>query len=184
MAEKIKAGSILIAEPFMDEGPFKRAVILVCEHRDDGTVGFILNKTIDMQIDSLVANFPEFESEVYYGGPVATDTIHYIHNVGDLLDDSNEVARGVYWGGDFEKLKFLVNSKLVFPENIKFFIGYSGWSGGQLQDELDSGTWITDEMYANYAFKDDKNTLWSNVLNNKGDRYTVIAQMPDTPSQN
>jgi len=101
-----------------------------------------------------------------------------------LLESSNEVTRGVYWGGDFEKLKFLVNSKLIKPENIKFFIGYSGWSGGQLESELEEGTWITEHMYANYAFKDNKEELWSTVLNNKGDTYTVIAQMPESPSFN
>lgn len=180
----IHAGSILIAEPFMMENPFKRSVIVVCEHREDGTVGFILNKSIDMSIDTLVADFPEFDAQVYYGGPVDTNTIHYIHNLGDMLDNSNEVSRGVYWGGDFEKLKFLISSGLVKKDNIKFFIGYSGWSGGQLQDELNEGTWIVDEMYANYAFKDEESSLWSTVLNNKGDKYTVIAQMPESPSQN
>ena len=181
---KITAGNILIAEPFMAESPFKRSVIVVCEHRPDGTVGFILNKTIDMKIDVLVADFPEFDAPVYYGGPVATDTIHYIHNLGDLLEGSNEVTRGVYWGGDFDKLKFLISSGMVKKDNVKFFIGYSGWSGGQLQDELNEDTWIVDEMDANYAFKDDESSLWSKVLNNKGDAYTVIAQMPETPSQN
>lgn len=181
---KIEAGTLLIAEPFMMDSPFKRAVVLICEHRKDGSVGFILNKVIDMNIEELIADFPEFDAPVYYGGPVATDTIHYIHNVGDLLDNSNEVTRGVYWGGDFEKLKFLVNSKLIKPENIKFFIGYSGWSGGQLDSELEEGTWITDHMYANYAFKDEEDELWSTVLNNKGDTYTVIAQMPESPSFN
>lgn len=180
----VKAGSILIAEPFMEGNPFKRSVIAVCEHRPDGTVGFILNKRIDMSIEALVANFPEFEAPVFYGGPVDTDTIHYIHNLGHLLDDSNEVSRGVYWGGDFEKLKFLITSGLVKKDNIKFFIGYSGWSGGQLQAELDEGTWIVDDLYANYAFKDEESSLWSTVLNNKGDKYTVIAQMPESPSQN
>lgn len=180
----IKAGSILIAEPFMMDSPFRRSVIAVCEHRSDGTVGFILNKTIDMNIESLVADFPEFEATVYYGGPVATDTIHYIHNLGNLLDNSNEVSRGVYWGGDFDKLKFLVSSGLVKPDNIKFFVGYSGWSGGQLQEELDEGTWIVDDLYANYAFKDEESSLWSTVLNNKGDKYTVIAQMPESHSNN
>ena len=181
---KIEAGTLLIAEPFMMDSPFRRSVVLICEHRTDGSVGFILNKVIDMKIEDLIADFPEFDAPVYYGGPVATDTIHYIHNVGELLDNSNEVTRGVYWGGDFEKLKFLVNSKLIKPENIKFFIGYSGWSEGQLESELEEGTWITDHMYANYAFKDNKEELWTTVLNNKGDTYTVIAQMPESPSFN
>jgi len=182
--QSVKAGSILIAEPFLMDNPFRRSVILICEHRPDGSVGFILNKMIDMNVESLIADFPEFDAPVYYGGPVDTDTIHYIHNVGDLLEGSNEVCNGVFWGGDFDKMKFLIENKLIKPENIKFFIGYSGWSGGQLQGELDADTWITDEMYANYAFKDEESTLWSKVLNNKGDHYTVLAQMPESLSQN
>lgn len=181
---KISAGSILIAQPFMADGYFKRSVVVICEHRSDGSVGFVLNKSVNMNICNLVANFPEFESTVNFGGPVATDTIHYIHNVGDLLDGSTEIARGVYWGGDFDKLKFLVTAELIKPDNIKFFVGYSGWSEGQLDEELEEGSWVVDEMDANYAFKEDENKLWTTVLNNKGKIYTVIAQMDDFNSLN
>jgi len=137
-----------------------------------------------MNICSLVANFPEFDAMVNFGGPVDTDTIHYIHNVGDLLDGSTEIARGVYWGGDFEKLKFLVTAELIQPHNIKFFVGYSGWSEGQLAEELKTGSWVVDEMDANYAFKEEENKLWTTVLNNKGEVYTVIAQMDEFHSLN
>ena len=163
---------------------FKRAVLLLCEHHKEGSVGFILNKAIDMKINELIADFPEFESEVYFGGPVQTDTIHYLHNLGDLLEDSQKIADGVYWGGDFEKLKFLISSKLVKPENIRFFVGYSGWSGGQLKEELKYGSWVAAEMHANYLFKQKQNDLWSEVMDNKGNAYSVIAQLPDSYSWN
>ncbi|MEL6926102.1 MAG: YqgE/AlgH family protein, partial [Bacteroidota bacterium] len=110
---------------------------------------------------------------------VQTDTIHYIHNVGELLDDSKEVANGVYWGGDFEKLKFLVSSELVHPQNIRFFVGYSGWSEGQLIEEMGIGSWVLADMDSNYVFKSDHEELWQSVMNNKGDAYSIIAQMPD-----
>lgn len=178
-AQKISAGNILIAEPFMTDGYFKRSVILVCEHRVDGSVGFILNKTVNMNIGDLISDFPEFEATVNFGGPVSTDTIHYIHNVGDILDGSTEIVKGVYWGGDFEKLKFLIKSELILPKNIRFFVGYSGWSAGQLEEELQHGSWVIDQMYANYAFKEKQQKLWQKVLINKGETYTVIAQMKD-----
>jgi len=185
MATKIniKPGTLLIAEPFLFDGAFKRSVVLITEHRSDGSVGFVLNKPIKMNIQELVASFPDFEAEVFFGGPVATDTIHYIHNVGDLIENSTEITRGVYWGGDFDKIKFLVSTKVIKPSNIKFFVGYSGWSEGQLQEEIDAGTWILDEMYANYAFKENSN-LWSAVLDNKGDIFTVISKIPDHPAFN
>jgi len=183
-SKQLRAGQVLIAQPFMGDGYFKRTVVGLCEHRPDGSVGFILNKTVGMNICDLIADFPEFESEVGFGGPVATDTIHYLHNVGDILDGSTEIVRGGYWGGDFDKLKFLVRSKLIEPKNIRFFVGYSGWDEGQLQGELAENSWVVDEMYANYVFKAQKNKLWETVLTNKGDVYTVIAQMNELPSLN
>ena len=116
-----------------------------------------------MKINELIGDFPEFQAKVYYGGPVQTDTIHYIHNVGSLLDDSNEVCDGVYWGGDFEKLKFLISSKLVKPHNIRFFVGYSGWSDGQLRSEMGIGSWVVADMEPNYIFKTKPKSLWKKV---------------------
>lgn len=182
--QKVTKGKVLVAEPFMLDPNFKRGVVLLCEHEKEGSVGFILNKILDMQINELIADFPDFESSVYYGGPVQKDTIHYIHNVGQLLDDSTEVCPGVFWGGSFEKLKFLIESQLIESKNIRFFVGYSGWSEGQLDSELELGSWMLGEMHANYLFKNKPQTLWKKVLQNKGDTYSVIAQMPDALSFN
>jgi putative transcriptional regulator len=185
MAKKIGKGKVLLAEPFMRDPNFKRAVVLLCEHNEEGSLGFVLNKPIeDTTIDRLIQDFPEFEADVYFGGPVQTDTIHYVHNIGDLLEDSVEVAEGIYWGGDFEKLKFLISSKLVSPENIRFYIGYTGWSEGQLKNELVYGSWVTADLDANYVFKMGPDDLWNKVMYNKGNPYTVIAQMPDAASWN
>ena len=180
MSEKISAGHILLAEPFMIDPNFKRSVVLLCDHtKKDGTVGFVLNKNLGLQITELIHEFPEFEAEVYYGGPVQTDSIHYIHNVGDLLENSTKVIDGVWWGGDFEKLKFLISAELIKPENIRFFVGYSGWSANQLDNEMKLGSWVLSEMFANYLFQSKPAELWQQVMKNKGDRFEVIADMPD-----
>ena len=163
----------------MMDANFKRTAILLCDHRPDGTVGFILNRPLNMKINQLVSEFPEFDSEVYFGGPVATDTIHYIHTAGEVIDNSIKVASGIYWGGDFEKLKFLIQAELVKPENIRFFVGYSGWDEGQLADELQVGSWFVTDMHANYLFKSHPSLLWQQITHNIGKNYTVIAQMPD-----
>ncbi len=182
--EEVSSGKVLLAEPFMLDPNFKRSAVLLCEHNKEGSVGFIMNKPLNMQIDELIEDFPEFDSEVFFGGPVQTDTIHYIHNVGSLLDDSIWIADGVFWGGDFEKLKFLITSHLIQPHNIRFFVGYSGWSEGQLKDEMIYGSWVLAEMDANYLFKSKPNHLWKQAMYNKGDAYTVIAQMPDSSNWN
>ncbi|MFT4664741.1 MAG: putative transcriptional regulator [Polaribacter sp.] len=181
---KINRGGVLIAEPFMLDPNFKRAVILVCEHQNDGSLGFILNKSLDMKINDLIADFPEFDSNVYYGGPVQTDTVHYVHNVGGLIPNSNEISGEIFWGGDFELLKKLIKSGKVKPENIRFFVGYTGWSSGQLTEEMKYGSWVSGSFTPDYLFKDESQTLWMNALNEKGNAYSVIAQMPEALSWN
>ncbi len=177
----VKKGSVLLAEPFMMDPHFKRAVILLTEHSStEGSVGFILNKPIKVKINELVGDFPEIDAPVYFGGPVAKETLHYIHDVGEILDGSVKISQGIYWGGDFEKLKFLINSKLVQPHNIKFFLGYSGWSADQLMDEMTYGSWVLAHMDVNYAFKTKHYQMWSQVMKHKGGNYTVIGEMPET----
>jgi putative transcriptional regulator len=181
----VNIGKILLAEPFMLDPNFTRSAILLCDHNsEEGSIGFILNKPLQTNIDELIKDFPVFESEVFFGGPVQTDTIHYIHRVGDLLDDSIEISRGVYWGGDFDKLKFLVNSQLIQPHQIRFFVGYSGWSEGQLRSEMSYGSWLLADMDINYVFKFRPEELWQTIMYNKGNAYTVLAQLPEDLSWN
>jgi len=170
---------MLIAQPFMHDVPFRRSVILLCDYtREDGAIGFILNKPLNMQIDRLVADFPDMDSTAFYGGPVATNTIHYLHNYGDLLEGSTEVFKGVFWGGDFDKLKFLIDTKMISPDRIRFYVGYSGWSENQLEEELTNGSWVLDCADPNYIYKVKADNLWSEVMIHKGGAYAVMGQMP------
>lgn len=177
-------GNVLLAEPFMMDSNFRRSAVVLCEHDAEGTVGFIMNKPLDIDMTDLISDFPDFDTTLFYGGPVATDTIHYMHNVGDLLDESIKVQSGIYWGGDFEKLKFLIDSKLIQPANIRFYIGYSGWSSGQLSEELESGSWMVADMHTNYLFKSEPASLWQQILRDMRDPYSVIAEMPDGANWN
>jgi len=121
---KLKVGDVLLAEPFMLDGNFKKSVLLLCDHSDDGgTLGFVLNKKLDIPLNDLVVDFPEIDANVFFGGPVATDTIHYIHNVGEELEGSVPVGDGIWWGGDFEQLQFKISAGLIDETNIRFFVG-------------------------------------------------------------
>lgn len=183
--KKIQAGDVLLSEPFMLDPNFRRSAVLLCEHEtEDGSVGFILNKKLDMNVDELISEFPEFEAPVFFGGPVSTDTIHYVHNVGELLEESRFVTEGIWWGGDFEKLKFLISSGLVLPQNIRFFVGYSGWGEGQLAEEMETGSWVIADMDPNYLFKTKSSELWEKIMADKGNPYTVIATLPDGANHN
>jgi putative transcriptional regulator len=180
----LKVGSLLLAEPFMTDMNFRSAAILLCDHHPDGTMGFILNKSLNMNINELLPDFPEMEADVFYGGPVQTDTLHYLHNVGDLLEESVRICQGVYFGGDFEKLKFLIKSGLIESKNVRFFIGYSGWDKGQLKEEITDGSWITSLMSSNLLFKTHPFKVWEEALTNLGTTYEIISQMKGTEFQN
>ncbi len=173
----IARGMVLLAEPFSLDSNFRGSAVLLTEHDKEGSIGFIMNRPLELEIGDLVGEFPEFESTVYFGGPVATDSLHYLHNVGELLEDSIKVSQGVYWGGNFEKLKFLISSELIGRDNIRFYVGYSGWSSGQLMEEFDVGSWLAAPMDPNYLFKSDPSQLWGQIMNNKGSLYTVIARL-------
>lgn len=181
---KVDKGTILIAEPYMMDPNFKRSVVLICAQEEQGTTGFVINKPVQARVDQMLEDFPECNAPVLMGGPVSTDTLHYLHNVGDLLDDSVEVCPGVYWGGDFQKLKFLIENKLIQDHNIRFFVGYAGWSEGQLDEELEEGSWVTSMMDSNYLFKTKPFVMWQKTLFDKGDRYTVIAQISEEAQLN
>ncbi len=181
---KFKSGSILLADPFMLDTYFRRGVILICDVHSEGTLGFILNKPLDVNISEIVSDFPSFDGPVYYGGPVQTDTVHFLHNLGDIIDDSVYVSNGVYWGGDFDKLKVLIKNEMVLPDQVKFFVGYTGWSAGQLEDELKTGSWVTYEMDPNYLFHIKYDKLWQTAMLHKGDNFSVIGQMPDNLNLN
>lgn len=183
--KKPQTGSLLIAQPFMDDTNFRRSVVAIVDHtNDEGTVGFIINKPLAITMNELVEDFPEIDGSVFYGGPVSTNTIHYIHNVGAILDGSTEIAPGIFWGGEFDKLKSLVEHEMIKGENIRFFVGYSGWSPGQLDEEMGSGSWIVSDIHPNYLFKSKPVNLWNQVLHNKGDVFGVIAELPEDNSLN
>ncbi|MFN8280663.1 MAG: YqgE/AlgH family protein [Saprospiraceae bacterium] len=175
---QIDKGDMLIAEPFMLDPNFKRAAVLIVDHEDDlGTVGFVLNKKSPYKIEELLDDIGDFEGDVYYGGPVANNILHFLHNVGDMVEDSLGICRGVYWGGDFTAFKFLMAQGLIKPENVRFFLGYSGWSPHQLSEEIKEGSWIIEEMDSNYLFKTDPDNLWKVILQSKGEVYSALSQI-------
>ena len=181
----LKTGCILLAEPFMWDNNFKRAAIFITEHDKKGSVGFIMNKMLDMKVTQLIKDFPDFDCEVGFGGPVQTDTIHYVHSIGHLLDDSIPVTEGVWWGGDFNKLKALIRSGVVKPDDIRFFVGYTGWSGGQLDEEMTVGSWVTADLDLNYIFNSQTSgNLWQEIMEHKGNNFAIIGQMPDAANWN
>jgi putative transcriptional regulator len=179
------AGKLLISEPFMDDPNFTRSVVLLTEHGDEGALGFVINHPSLLLLDDLVAEFTGNEFPVFYGGPVAMDTLHFIHRCPDKISDGEEIAKGIYWGGNFESLKALVNQGGVTKEEVKFFVGYSGWGMDQLDQEMKGNTWIVSDQYnSDLVFSSNEEEIWREVIIHLGPKYAHISNFPQNPNLN
>lgn len=177
-------GRVLISEPFLDDPYFKRTTVLLVEHNEEGTIGFILNKILDVPLHSAISGFPVFEGPLCFGGPVCKDQLFYLHTIGDIIGGSLEIKKGLYWGGDFDTVKALIKDERITPAQIRFFIGYSGWNPDQLNSEIKKKSWIVCESKNSLIMKENNTELWADLLKSLGKHYSIMANFPDDPSLN
>lgn len=179
------AGRLLISEPFMADPNFKRSVILLTEFSEAGAMGFVLNHQTEYMLGDILPDLSYSEIPVYSGGPVAANTLHYIHRCPQKINHGIEIATGIYWGGDFEQIKELITNYQLTEDEIKFFTGYSGWTPDQLDEELREDSWIvTDNFEADNVFSNSEQNLWREVVIGLGQRYAHIANFPENPTLN
>ncbi|MFL2571644.1 MAG: YqgE/AlgH family protein [Parvicellaceae bacterium] len=178
-----KSGRILISEPFMDDENFGRSVVYLCEHKKEESYGFILNHVLTPTLSELINEVNNKDFTISYGGPVSSDSLFYFHNLGDQIEGSKKLADNLWTGGDFDKIRSMINAREITPKNIRFFLGYSGWSGTQLKDELNANSWIISEFNANLLISINQN-LWHSVLDEKGGKFKMISNFPQDPSSN
>ncbi|MCC6383810.1 MAG: YqgE/AlgH family protein [Bacteroidia bacterium] len=183
-ATKPKQGTLLLSDPFLHDSYFKRSVVLISEHDDQGTLGFILNKPTEIPINEALEDFPFFDSNLYFGGPVDTDSLFYIHTIGEKLNGARKIAEGIYWGGDFNDLKSMISNALVSPEHIRFYAGYAGWEPDQLKHEIKDNSWMLSKVNSHYAFSNSSEQLWSIILKSMGNKYALLANFPEDVSWN
>lgn len=178
------SGKILIAEPLLGDPNFDRSIVLLAEHNENGTVGFVLNRPVEIAFDDLVVDFPEFDAKIFEGGPVQGDNLFFLHRRGDLLPGSEKIMEGVFWGGDLEILKEMISLDMIGPEDIRFFLGYSGWSPGQLSEELEQKSWLVADSNSALVFNRDSESLWSAIMRQLGGEYALWHNAPLDPSLN
>ena len=180
-----EAGRLLISEPFMLDPNFKRSVLILTESSDEGAMGFVLNHESEYKLGDIMPDIQYSELPVFIGGPVGNDTLHFIHCVPDKIEGGIELADGVYWGGDFEAVQELASNYQLTDKEIKFFIGYSGWTSGQLDAEIKDDAWIVADKYSpEILFSHDEQNLWKDVVKGLGQRYAHIANFPENPMMN
>ncbi len=177
-------GILLISDPFLKDPNFMRTVIFLCEHREEGSFGFVLNKTHDQELGDLIKDAEGIRFPVYEGGPVQKDTLHFLHQCPDIIPGGIEVISGIFWGGDFEDVLALLKEKKLSKNDIRFFLGYSGWSGGQLDGELKEKSWITRASSKPLVFNMDTKETWKSALEDLGGEYSQMINYPIDPQLN
>jgi putative transcriptional regulator len=181
--EESLCGQLLLASPALHDPTFRRAVILVGVHSEEGAMGVVLNRPSDVTVGEAVPQLEQVVAErepVYVGGPVQPSSIVCL---AEFLDPS--------------PAGLLVLGRIGFPApdagidelteataRRRVFAGYAGWGEGQLDEELDHGDWISQTAMPDDVFTDVPQDLWSTVLARKGGSYALLARMPPDPSVN
>ncbi len=181
---KINPGNILIAEPIKTSDiSFQRSVIMVANHDKKGSVGFIMNKPLTYTLSDIVPAVIE-DYRIFNGGPVEKHNLYFIHNVPDLIPDSIEIAEGIYWGGSFDVIIDLIINNKITQENVKFFLGYTGWSRGQLEEEIELNSWVAKKSDLQSIISEPSIDYWKNEIQSLGGDYLLWMNAPEDPTFN
>ena len=182
--QNIENGSLLIAHPTMLDDTFFKAIILVTHHNYEESVGVVINKPSKIKLHEIINDIPESNFQVYIGGPVAKNSIHYIHNIGDQIPGAIKIIDGLYFGGDFNIVKNLIKAKKISKNSIRFFAGYSGWEANQLEEEMEENSWIIKSANKELCLQYSNQNLWGEILRKMDKKYAIWSNLPKNPSLN
>ena len=185
----MRPGTLLISQPFLGDPNFERSVVLLCrDEPEEGTFGLVLNRLTPLTLGE-VLDLPAEASPaaaalpLYAGGPVEYNSLHFLHRRNDL-PGAQALGQDVYWGGDFDVLLGFIGSGVVAGDDVRLFAGYSGWSAGQLADEMKRPSWIRHPASAGKVFTLASDAFWRDILREKGGRFKVLSNYPVDPRLN
>jgi putative transcriptional regulator len=178
------AGRLLISEPSLQDFYFRKSVVLLADHNEEGSFGLIINKPIHIRLHEVAKDFPAFDAPVFLGGPVKTDSIFFIHTRSDLIDESLKVLPGLFWGGNIDQVRDLMVKHEINEKEIRFFVGYSGWAPQQLNEEMERNSWIVSKTFKDQVISDKPENLWSEILRSLGGEYQLWYNYPTDPGLN
>jgi putative transcriptional regulator len=177
-------GILLISDPFLKDPNFMRSVVLLCEHNEQSSFGLVLNRKLEQTLDFFIHDLKDIALPVFYGGPVQLDTLHFLHRLPEAIPGGELLPGDIYWGGDFRMvIKGLIAGTLD-TDNIRFYLGYSGWSAGQLQEEIEQKSWLTVPGNQKLVFGSDCDSLWKDALKEMGGAYEQLIHYPIDPQLN
>lgn len=169
----------------MDDAYFGRKAILLCEHNEEGSFGFVLNNYIQIDLNELLDDLPPWEAKISLGGPVKNSNLFYLHTRHDA-PGGIEIIEGLYMGGDFDWLKSIIMQGKITEDELRFFIGYAGWTPGQLIEEIKSHSWFVTSTSVEKIMdtRSDEEELWKELVSAMGSGFQHIANSPSDPSLN
>ena len=177
-------GKILISEPFLRDATFGRSVVLLIDHTEEGSMGLIINKQLPIFVNDIIKEFKYIENiPLYKGGPIATDTLFYLHTLADI-PGAIPISKGLYLNGDFDEIKKYILQGNKVDRYIRFFLGYSGWESEQLSTELKENTWLVSKEENAYLMNGDTKDMWKQALENLGSKYETWSRFPQVPTFN
>ena len=178
-------GALLVSEPFLREDYFSHSVIALIEYEPGGgAMGVVLNNGSDYTLQELVEGVERKEPiPVYCGGPVGSDRLYFIHTLGDIIPGTQPLGDGLWVGGDFEPMLSIVNDGYELEGNIRFFLGYSGWSGSQLEEELARNVWAVSPLTGSPhdMLRGAGDAYWHRAVRALGDDFRGWLYHPQNP---
>jgi putative transcriptional regulator len=173
-------GRLLVATPDLQDPNFSRTVVLVLEHGEEGALGVVLNRPVDLRVEEVLPDWADRASApacLFVGGPVAP---------------SAAIGLGRGTGAGVDALFDGIGTLDLDPEHeavpelsdLRIFVGYAGWSPGQLEQELAAGGWLVLDLDPEDPFTADPSQLWAHVLRRQGGRTAMFALAPEDPSTN
>lgn len=177
-------GKILISEPFLRDATFGRSVVLLIDHTEEVSMGLIINKQLPIFVNDIIKEFKYIENiPLYKGGPIATDTLFYLHTLADI-PGAIPISKGLYLNGDFDEIKKYILQGNKVDRYIRFFLGYSGWESEQLSTELKENTWLVSKEENAYLMNGDTKDMWKQALEKLGSKYETWSRFPQVPTFN
>lgn len=180
-------GALLVAEPFLKDQYFGHSVILLVDYAPaNNAMGIVINRPTAYTLQGLVKGInQEKEIPVWCGGPMSCDRLYYVHTIGALLPGAKEISPGLFIGGDFEAMIEYVNSGCPLEGCIRFFIGYSGWSPGQLDEELRNHVWAVMEVpEKDRLLTGTDESYWHRHVRSLGNEFRGWLYHPRNPQMN
>lgn len=179
-----KKGRLLISDPFLPDPYFKRSVVLLVDHNEKGSLGFILNKPLEISLGDTELKIDNGQFSMHFGGPVQSTDLFYIHNKGEQVEGSSAVKDGLFWGGDFKIIEAMIKDGTLRENDIRFFVGYSGWEANQLDKEIKEDSWLVHETDLTDIFHSDSENLWKNILRELDSEISILSTFPEDPNMN